>query len=159
MREAPSGWNKLRQLGFFADDSKTQSFLDVGPLAAACGFSTRLGWSSRSAQMCQEFVHPATDLLWGGLALFAFPRTKLSFHQISCQHQMVMGHGDNVTPAFKLLWGAQAWSFPQKGLFVETITVLLRETTSISQANLHDIGFVALPSKQTNSREDRVLYW
>src|SRR6266516_3296052 len=69
------------------------------------------GWGT---QTCQQFVHPASHLLWGRLALLVFPWAQFWLNQVAGQHQMVMHNGDHVTPALKLLWGPQTRGFPQQ---------------------------------------------
>src|SRR6266516_4794109 len=107
------------------------------------------GWGT---QTCQQFVHPASHLLWGRLALLVFPWAQFWLNQVAGQHQMVMHNGDHVTPALKLLWGPQTRGFPQQRLFVKAIPMLLPEAQSVSQSNLSQIGlWVADPDKPTDA--------
>src|ERR1700682_4218230 len=124
MSDQSSRWNKLRHFWRFPNDWKTLCLLDLCTFFAAFRFSAWLGWSSRSAQTCQQFVHPAPHLLRGRLALLVFPRTQLQFDQITCQHQMVMDNGDYLCPTLELFWRAQAGLRPHQRLFVKTVAVL-----------------------------------
>src|SRR5450631_2400978 len=148
MSAMPSGWNKLRQLGRFADDGKTLSLLHFGPNAPAFRFSARLWRTRKGAQTCQQFVHPASHLLRRRHTMFAFPRTQFCFDQIASQHQMIVRHGNNMAPTLKLLWGPQTRGFPQQRLFVKAIAMFLPETQSVSQSDLDHIGFlISYPHK------------
>src|SRR5512135_2421720 len=108
MRTSPSRWYKLRQLWRFANDGKPCRLANHRPFGPAFRFSARLGWPGWGTQTCQQFGDPTSHVLRGRWAMLAFPRTQFCFDQITGQHQMIVGHGDDLAPALKLLRSAQA---------------------------------------------------
>src|SRR5450631_3471400 len=144
--------NNWRQFWPLADDWKTRRLVYLCPFAAAFRFSARLGWTGRGSQTWQQFVDRVSHLLGSRWALRTFPRTALGFHQIACQHQMVVHHRDHVAPSLKLLRGPQAGLLPQEGLLVKAIAVLLPKSQGISQRNLSQIRlWLTDPHKPTHA--------
>lgn len=90
----------------FADNRKALGLLDLCAFLATFRFSARLWSPGRGAQKWQQFVHPASHLLRGWLALLVFPGTQFGFDQITCQHQMILDNGDYLRPSLKLFWRA-----------------------------------------------------
>src|SRR6266487_5597612 len=145
-------WDQRRQFWRLANDRKPQSLANLDPRTAAFRFSARLWCPGWGPQTCQQFVHPASHLLRGRLALLVFPWAQFWLNQVAGQHQMVMHNGDNMTPALKLLWGPQTRGFPQQRLFVKAIPMLLPEAENIPQSNLGQIHLrIADPDKPTNA--------
>src|SRR5260370_33227096 len=60
--------------------------------------------ASRSTQERDEFGKPASHLLGRMLALLVFPRSQLSFDQVTCDHEMIVHDSHDVTPKIELLW-------------------------------------------------------
>jgi hypothetical protein len=61
------------------------------------------------------------------------------FNQIASQNQMSVNNGNDLAPALKLLWGAQAWLLPHQRLFVKAIAMFLPEAQHVAQRNLSQI--------------------
>jgi hypothetical protein len=151
MPACPSRWNKLRQFGLFANHGETWSFADLGPFAPAFGFSARFGGSGRSTQLRQQFRQASSHLLGGSRSLLVFPPTQFWLDQRTRQHQMIMGQGDDVAPALKLLRRPQARFLPEPRLLVQTVAVFLPKAQRVAQCHLRQISVgITYPDKPTH---------
>src|ERR1700687_1448690 len=121
-----------------------------GPFLSSRRFSAWFGGSSRRSQLRKKFGHGPSHLLRRSFALAALPGTQTGLHQWTRQHQVIVHNGDDLTPAFKLRWGAQPGLCPQQALFVEAIAMLVRVAPSVAQTHLWHTGLrLAIPQKPT----------
>src|SRR6266852_22198 len=98
-------------------------------------FSAWFGRTSRRAQLRHNFGHRATDLLWTGWTVTRLPGSQDGLHLGTGQHQQIMHNGHDLTPAFKLRWGAQSGLCPQQGLLVKAIAMLVRVPPTVAQGH------------------------
>src|SRR6476646_8191217 len=146
-------FDQRRHFWCLVNDRKAFRLTDLGSSGSPRRFSSGLRGACRSAQLWQQFVHPATYLLWGGGSVRALPRVQLSFHEVACQNQVIEDNGDNLAPAFKLLWSAQARLGPQQGLLLEAISMFLAKATDVAQGDFHQISLlIANPDKPAHPR-------
>src|SRR5450755_4791308 len=96
-------WDQQRQFWRLANDRKPHGLANLDPRTAAFGFSARLGWFGRGTQTWQQFVHPASHLLRGRLALLVFPWAQFWLNQVAGQHQMIVRDSDHGSSAQTVL--------------------------------------------------------
>src|SRR6476660_8840520 len=125
--------DQRRHFWRLVNDRKAFRLVDLGSFGSPRRFSSGLWGACRRAQLWQQFVHPATYLLWGGDPVRVLPRVKLRFYQLTCQNQVIEHKSDDLAPALKLLWSAQARLGPQQGLFLEAISMFLAKATDVAQ--------------------------
>src|SRR6266568_4288205 len=99
-------------------------------------FSAWFGRSSRRSQLHHNFGHRPAHLLGRSFPLARLPGTQRGLHQWTRQHQLIVHDGDNLTPAFKLRWGAQPGVCPQQVLLLKAIAMFKRVASPIAQSHL-----------------------
>ena len=116
-------------------------------------FSAWFGRSSRRSQLRHNFSHRPADLLWRSFTLGRLPGTQRGLHLWTRQHQVIVHNGDDLTPAFKLRWGAQPGLCPQQALLVKAIAMLVRIAPPVAQGHRRQAGLGRpLPQKPTLTR-------
>ena len=113
-------------------------------------FSAWFGRLSRRPQLCHNFAHRPTHLLWRSFPLTRFPGSQRRLHLWTGQHQLIMHDSDDQAPAFKLRWGPQPGLCPQQGLLLEAIAMFVGVAPSIAQGYLGHVGVRgSIPEKPT----------
>src|SRR6266571_8723898 len=116
-------------------------------------FSAWFGRSSRRSQLCHNFSHRPTHLLWTGWTPTRLPGSQHGLHQWTRQHQLIVHDGDDLAPAFKLRWSAQPGLDPQQGLLLEAIAMFVGVAPPIAQGHLSHAGIRgSIPQKPTLAR-------
>lgn len=127
--------------------------LDHRSLWSSRRFSAWFGRTSRRSQLRHNFSHRPTYLLWTGWTLTRLPGSQDGLHLWTRQHQQIMHNGHDLTPAFKLRWGAQPGLCPQQGLLVKAIAMFVRVTPPVAQGHFWQAGVrLAVPQKPTLAR-------
>src|SRR5712692_8386839 len=127
--------------------------VDQRPFLPSGRFSAWFGRLSRGSQLRHNYGHRAAKLLWTGRTRDRFPGTQFCLNLWARQHQVVMHDSDNLTPALKLLWGAQSGLCPQQSLLFEAIAMFLPVAPPVAQSHLWHAGVGGpLPEKPTLAR-------
>src|SRR5579859_6262040 len=146
-------WDQRWQWWRLMNDRKTLCLANLGPFRSPRRFSARVWRASRSAQLWQQFVHPAPHLLRGRKPVRAFPGAKLSFHLIASQKQVIERNGDDLAPSLKLGRRAQSGLGPQQSLLLEAVSMLLTKAMDVAQSDFHQVGLlISNPDKPTHTR-------
>src|SRR6266516_1434027 len=132
------------------DHRRAWGWSDESPFLSPRRFSAWFGRSGRRSQLCHNFGHGPTHLLWTGRTLARLPGTQRGLHQWTGQHQLIVHKGDDLTPAFKLRGSAQPGLGPQQGLLLEAIAMFVRVAPPIAQGHFwHASVGGTIPEKPT----------
>src|SRR5260221_138686 len=122
--------------GGLADHSIARSRPDFSAFGSSCRFSAQFGRFGRSTQLCHNSGHGSARLLRSRRSADAFPRPQVGLPKLASQDQLVLHNGDQLAPALKLLWRAQARVAPQQGLLLETVAMFLRVAPFVAWGHL-----------------------
>src|SRR5579859_744929 len=152
MRAKRSEKLQLRHFWRLSDNRKALSLAHSGPFCSSRRFSARSWGTSRGPKIWQQFVHPATHLLQGRLAMPVFPWAQCWSGQVACENQEIVSRRNQVTPSLKLRRSPHPHVFPEQGLFVETIPMFLAKAMHIRERHDGDIGLLITdPNKPTGA--------
>ncbi len=113
---------------------------DDRPFWSSGRFSAWFGRWSRRSQLCHNFSHRPSHLLWRSFPLARLPGTQQGLHLWTRQHQVIVNNGDDLARAFKLLGGTQPGLCPQQALRVFAIAMLVGIASAVAQGHLGQTG-------------------
>src|SRR5437868_8636357 len=109
----------LALLDWFENDWVAWCGLRMEPLGTSRCFSAWLWGSSRGPQLDQKCWQPPTNLRQGHGAAATLPGTVEGFDQWTCGHQLVVGTGHDLAPAFGLLRSPETRLLPHEHLLIK----------------------------------------
>ena len=137
----------------FANRRMTCPGLGMKAFGPSRRFSTPLWHSSRCAQLVQKGGHRPSHLRERRKRGACLPRSIVTLHQRTSQHQQIVCAGDYVCPALRPLRGTQPWHIPEQLLFVKAIAMLMRVAQAIRRADLGQRSrALTFPDKPTDLR-------
>src|SRR5512142_293474 len=120
----------------FAHHGKAWRRRPLPAFAPSGRFSAWFGRRSRCAKLGQNGGHDATNLSRSCGTRASFPGTQHHLSALLEQEQLITSAGDDPTPAFKLLRGAQTGLLPKQVLFEKAVAMFLREAPLVPRRHL-----------------------